>query len=1533
MKIKNKLIIILCFILTISCFGFIGVNADNVKNSNVTQEEYEFFGKWNGFSWTIESQLNYELPALKSIETRVKMGDYGNAKQLLFGYYKSRESFKGIDFAAASSSQIAKADLTLRDIINASGVATPADYLEIETGKSWYPFDIYSSVLLGQKMVFTFMAMGKQDNLVVFDSKEGVNKPYLDITVNGRNSIIYPDEDTFVRAGKYDEDCYGSEEVLEINDTGFPFDDNTRRTTMIFDLSGLQGTVNSAKIFLYGGSTNGMVEVMAYRTHDTAWVEETHVWNKESSYVFSWETSAEGTDWHQPESGAFIQWDMAIGGMGLISDLVSAYVATEDDKYAIKAVDMVLDYIEDAKGDPYFPDVLRTGQRAKFLPQFLNYMLKTDFLDSEDFFKILYYAYQHIVVLLDPALECPLYFPHELSNFHPYSNWGVTEGIGSFILVNFLPELKRYEKDNVLIQYRMQQLLDLVINEDGSYNEDNTGYPVPVLSDYLSFINFSVSNNVALPVMLREKMVSYGKWIVDFSTPTGNAPRYGDGAGTPLRAQILELARLIEDNELLYFGTNGKGGTAPEYTSIFYPDMKTAMMRSGWDSSSLYAHINTNDGTHCHQDQNAIIMWAYGRELLVDTGTKSYDGTDPVGRWQRINHESHNTYKLLDVIAQSQSTAVKQTQLWQTNSMADIYKGYCDIFKETPHTRTVLMVKPNFFIVSDYAKNLDGGTKRYQLNWNLLPTANPTVDETTGKVVTNFVNGANLQIIPSDSSMAVSVKQGYFTSGTTTRNPVIGYDKTSTADLNLSTVLYPTKEGQTKGVSVSNIALNHGMKNAMRINFDGTLNYDIAYYYISNESEPALTNFTDNGVSFTTDSGLFYYQQSKNNAPVNFILSCGSKVVKDGVSIVDSPSKIASLTVGYSSDTLNLNGDILACTDKTKAIKIYAPNVTQVTINGQSVAFEREGDYIYAATSSEMQEAQEIISMIGDLPALDSMTGENVDELVSLKLCITRFLVKGYDVSNISNYDYFVKAQNIVESLISLDDLIFRMKYLPNMNEINMKTLWKYSVQVKKLLSVATELQENLGDDYPIVQEQIDKLNVYVQKIEELQSLSASYNAFTQYSFIQGENSWYNYYQIISNSDINKVAQKGEDYQIYNDTWLQVDNNNVRLANEFLKVSNEKAPVKMWIAPKSGTIKINLTVNAYYNSKEGNGYTAILTKNELPFVNDGTSRAKINTNAIYTKYIKPLDPILLEAEYHTFELVCYVEEGDYIALSVDPNEDDGMQYADYMEYDLNVEFFVGVELNSVVEFNGYNDLYNRIDAIPALEKITIGHKDDIFALYDEIVTYGKNKFSNVKKLEDAVAKINEMSDGNDCAVQVFVNGAGEIILDKTSVNIGDVVKVKLVPEDGYKYKEGTLTVNGEAQDSLSFVVTEKLTNVICDFEPIKYTVQTETNEHAKVHLSSASAGVGEKVYFFVEPDYGYAIKNYQFKLNGEVITENYFIMNRGQNVLSFEIVEVSAKESNVGLIIGVSAGVVVIAAAGVVTFILLRKKRIGKKSA
>jgi len=89
---------------------------------------------------------------------------------------------------------------------------------------------------------------------------------------------LLPIEDAHVRSGTFAADNYGSQVLLELNNAGGNFN---RQTFLKFDLSEIEGEMDSAKLYLYGAITDAdqTRNSRLFRVADDSWSESSLNWN------------------------------------------------------------------------------------------------------------------------------------------------------------------------------------------------------------------------------------------------------------------------------------------------------------------------------------------------------------------------------------------------------------------------------------------------------------------------------------------------------------------------------------------------------------------------------------------------------------------------------------------------------------------------------------------------------------------------------------------------------------------------------------------------------------------------------------------------------------------------------------------------------------------------------------------------------------------------------------------------------------------------------------------------------------------------------------------------------------------------------------------------------------------------------------------------------------------------------------------------------------------------------------------------------
>jgi len=150
-------------------------------------------------------------------------------------------------------------------------------------------------------------------------------------------------------------------------------------------------------------------------------------------------------------------------------------------------------------------------------------------------------------------------------------------------------------------------------------------------------------------------------------------------------------------------------------------------MRSGWDKDANYLCFDAGPlgYGHVHQDKLNVVVWSYGREILFDGGGGNYENS----QWRRYDTDtfSHNTI-LVDKLPQRRSTrdrwaGVSKEPMDAHWKSTDVYDFASGIYNEgygkednrpMRHTRQVLFIKPDMFLIADILTPNDNKEHSYQ---------------------------------------------------------------------------------------------------------------------------------------------------------------------------------------------------------------------------------------------------------------------------------------------------------------------------------------------------------------------------------------------------------------------------------------------------------------------------------------------------------------------------------------------------------------------------------------------------------------------------------------------------------------------------------------------------------------------------------------------------------------------------------------------------------------------------------------------------
>jgi hypothetical protein len=412
---------------------------------------------------------------------------------------------------------------------------------------------------------------------------------------------------------------------------------------------------------------------------------------------------------------------------------------------------------------------------------------------------------------------------------HPTTgNWLTMEMNGLYhvgVLLNFLREASDWRQ---FALSRLLSELDTQVYPDGAQIELTPGYHNVALRSFLGPVDIAGSYGYPLPdeyLAKLERMFAYNMWVMrpDRDTPRWNDSWHVDVVGTLKKGLALFPGR----KDFEWVVTDGGEGTPPDHTSHFFPYAGQVVMRSGWDRDALFLGFEAGPFGygHQHEDKLGIVLFAYGKELLVEGGSYAYDAS----KWRRyvLSSYAHNVV-LVDGQGQVRRGLPRQRYVSEKPLDVDFRSGerhdyargvYDQGFGEREkrparHVREVAFLKKaRLFVVRDTLESLDGEPHLYQAMFH-LDAENVNVDRESGTVETQDTGTANIRIIPLAAAdlktdiirgQETPIVQGWLPRGHGIRGvrpiPTVIYERYSAKPVYFLTVLQPLRDGREERVS------------------------------------------------------------------------------------------------------------------------------------------------------------------------------------------------------------------------------------------------------------------------------------------------------------------------------------------------------------------------------------------------------------------------------------------------------------------------------------------------------------------------------------------------------------------------------------------------------------------------------------------------------------------------------------------------------------------------------------------------------------
>ena len=513
-----------------------------------------------------------------------------------------------------------------------------------------------------------------------------------------------------------------------------------------------------------------------------------------------------------------------------------AYAQTQDERYAREFVAQMLDWIKQNPPPPCKNEgshswrLMEAGLRMRisWIPAFALFSQSRHFSDEAKLV-MLRSIYDHATFL---------------SLFKSKLNHLLRESNGLACVSIYFPEFNDAKKWRDQALHRLEAELQRQVNQDGTHIEVSTGYQWLVIDEFEQTYELLKSNNLSLP---NEDL---GAWLENMYQvlarlirPDGSFPEINDGFILESCARLINAGERFGREDFIYIGSRGETGIVPKINSAGIKDAGLFAMRSDWSVDSRYLLFDAGPygGFHGHEDKLSIEVYAYAQRFIVDSGSYTYEKTDPFRNYF-VGAQGHNTL-LVDGLSQirrwqghhmTPMVADGHYATWVSQSefdyvMATYSEGYGEFLIEksqvqasvddVAHTRRVLFVKPDYWVIIDELQATS--PHDYQLLFHTPPEIKVHIESHKQLILRTQPGSACLYILsayPQEISVRTEAGrddpiQGWYSVDHHRKAPstAIIYEKRQAVNAVLATLLYPRPAGQEDdGVTIEPLDVGDG---------------------------------------------------------------------------------------------------------------------------------------------------------------------------------------------------------------------------------------------------------------------------------------------------------------------------------------------------------------------------------------------------------------------------------------------------------------------------------------------------------------------------------------------------------------------------------------------------------------------------------------------------------------------------------------------------------------------------------------------------
>jgi len=326
-----------------------------------------------------------------------------------------------------------------------------------------------------------------------------------------------------------------------------------------------------------------------------------------------------------------------------------------------------------------------------------------------------------------------------LMRYPSHGNWLTAESTALYYIGTLLPEYREAGQWRDTGLQRLYTQMEEEVYPDGLEYELALGYGLWVLRNYSDVLDFAILNDRKreVPGDWLDRIEAMYDYMLYASMPSGLVPGLNDSGNADRNAYMKRAAAYFPERaDFAWAASGGTEGEMPRDSSRAFDYSGHYVMRTGWGPEDRFLLMDAGPfgSGHQHEDKLTLILYALGRMHLVDAGNYMYDRS----RWRRyvLSTRGHNTVRVDGLDQHRRARDLRDTWIldfpfeplgnpWASGDDFDFVRGSYDHgygddnALRVTHTRSVLFVKPDYWIVVDRMTPGDAAEHQYESLFHL----------------------------------------------------------------------------------------------------------------------------------------------------------------------------------------------------------------------------------------------------------------------------------------------------------------------------------------------------------------------------------------------------------------------------------------------------------------------------------------------------------------------------------------------------------------------------------------------------------------------------------------------------------------------------------------------------------------------------------------------------------------------------------------------------------------------------------------------